>query len=271
MPTKQEYKKAQGTTSENKKRAQLDHLLIDVDFFDKPKIKCLAYEHGQLSVLFLIRIYTALSRATDARIKKTICSAIAYEMRIEKEEAERVISYFISEGLLDSDGDFVESHRVSKDQEALFIKRKKWRNAKESDEKDAGSGGGKSEEGGDFREQLNTEQLNTECIHSEGVQGEIVPQIPFPELDTPEIRDALKLWARKSAKNGRPIDEITLVPLCMRFKGRPEQFKKALIYSSSLSKCFNVVEAPSDSDPPHQKKSRGQLELEQKLKAIAEF
>lgn len=267
MPTKQEYKKAQGTTSENKKRAQLDHLLIDVDFFDKPKIKCLAYEHGQLSVLFLIRIYTALSRATDARIKKTICGAIAYEMRIEKDEAERVISYFITEGLLHSDGEFVESHRVSKDQEALFIKRKKWREAKETDEKDAGSEGGKSEEGGDFREYLNTEELNTEGIIQGGVGG-YFPEHCAEVHNNPATKDAIIRWQAHRIRKNKPLDPQSVDALLMQYAHAPAELVERI--NHSIGSDYLTLYAPPRSgiDPPNKQKKS---DLDLKMEAIAKF
>jgi hypothetical protein len=73
-----------------------------------------------------------------------------------------------------------------------------------------------------------------------------------PALDTPEVRKGFQLWARKCRQNGRPLDEIRVESILCQFGNRPRELARALVYSSGLSKCMNLVEPsgpPSESPP----------------------
>lgn len=69
-------------------------------------------------------------------------------------------------------------------------------------------------------------------------------QLP-PDFNTPEVIQGFKLWARKSEKNGRPLDQIGAEAILGRFVGRPKALARALMYSASLSRCFNIIEDPN--------------------------
>jgi len=117
------------STSEQqiKKRAQLDHLLLDADFFDKPKPRALIFKFGPISQLFLIRIYATLSRATNAEISLDTALGIAWELRIE-EQAKSIIDFCIDqEMLLISSTGLITATRVIQDQERLYQTREKWK------------------------------------------------------------------------------------------------------------------------------------------------
>jgi hypothetical protein len=110
-----------------KPRAQLDHLLIDVDFLDKPKVKALLHRFGPLAQFYLIKIYMALSRATDAEMSIDAAKGLAWEIRLEN-QADAILEYLLEQEMLHSPrAGFISSERVVKDQEALAESREKWR------------------------------------------------------------------------------------------------------------------------------------------------
>lgn len=160
MTTQKEY---QETPAKDKKKAQLKHVLFDSDFFDKPKIKALGYDHGQLAILYLMRLYAALSRATNATMETSAARGIAYEMHLEIDKADEIVTYCASKSILLIDGDQISSERVRADQEKLGEQQEKWR------EKQKKSRGCLKSVSGDIPERipesLNTERLNTEDLN----------------------------------------------------------------------------------------------------------
>ncbi len=119
MLTNETYTKAQDQSAP---AAQLKHILLDVDFFDKPKVKGLLYKFGHSSGLFLIRLYMALARATGATISQEAAQAIAYEMRID-DRADDILGYCIDNQLIELCENGFTQDRVKADQIALQAKR----------------------------------------------------------------------------------------------------------------------------------------------------
>lgn len=176
--------------SKPKERAQLSHALIDVDFFDKPKIKALNYKYGQLASLLLIRILMSLSRATDAEIDLDAARCIGHEVGLG-DKTDEVLDYLFSHGLLTHVGNTgVTQERVIADQESCASKRRKWRDEKkeappEYPPESVPESGGNSE-------QLNTEDLKIEDPREGGSKGETIDLGHGIKLD-PMSMDALKL------------------------------------------------------------------------------
>lgn len=109
-------------------RAQLKHVLLDVDFFDKPTIRALGYAHTQLSVLLFIRWMMLMSRATDGLVTRDSLASIAREVLhgvgASVASFETVLDYCLAEGMIheESPGRFTNK-RVIKDQESCAVKR----------------------------------------------------------------------------------------------------------------------------------------------------
>jgi hypothetical protein len=115
------------TPHPKRKRDQLSHLLIDVDFLDKPKVKALLHRFGPLAQFYLIKIYMALSRATDAEMSIDAAKGLAWEIRLE-DEADAILECLLEQEMLHSPrAGIISSERVAKDQEALAESRERWR------------------------------------------------------------------------------------------------------------------------------------------------
>lgn len=99
-------------------RAQLKHVLLDVDFLNNPKVRSLKTKFGHISQLCLIDIYSAMSRATNAVIDKDCIEAIIseYEVKIE------FLDYCLEKGLISSEMGGYSNSVVIKDQEQYFKK-----------------------------------------------------------------------------------------------------------------------------------------------------
>lgn len=211
-------------------RVQLKHLLIDVDFFDKPKARALLHKFGPIAQLYLVRLYAALARATKATISIDAALGVAWELRIEKEALE-ILEYCIKEEMLERSSDHISNSRVASDQEALHKKQERWRKSKEKNVVSESIPRGTSEEGA--RKSENTELLNTEDLNrskKDGVRyfGE------FAEID--EIQ-----YEQHAAAKG-----IDYLNRCFELingwvgevQGDPEEFKKRRLRAKNAGFLF---------------------------------
>lgn len=123
----------QAEDSTKTERVQLKHLLLDVDFYDKPTVKALAYKHGQLSVHLYVRWLTLMSRASNAFVTCDALAAIAQEVGFEEGAFREILTYCLKTKMLVLDGeDSYSNARVIQDQLSCAVKRKE---AKERQEK----------------------------------------------------------------------------------------------------------------------------------------
>ncbi len=189
------------------KRDQLDYVQFDVDFFDKPKIQAVMYLGGCEAVCFLIRLYMALGRSTNAEMSKRQALGVAYSLRIEDELANKIITHCIAEGMLLGSGEengldeIISAKRIAEDQENIAQKREIWREKENKRKK-------RESISKDSLESLNTEDLNTEDLNTlekKGGQGEEkqfewIDSLPIPKnLDETRTKKALKAWAKYAA------------------------------------------------------------------------
>lgn len=106
-------------------RVQLDYLLIDVDFFDKPTVRALVYKHGQLSGLLYVRWLMLMSRASNALVTRDSLFSVGQEVLGDTDTCESVLSYCLQSGMIHQVGDgCFTNDRVIKDQESCAVKRK---------------------------------------------------------------------------------------------------------------------------------------------------
>jgi hypothetical protein len=104
-------------------RAQLKHLLLDVDFLNNPKIRALKARFKIVSQLCLIDLYLSMSRATNARIDDDCLNAIVSEYELGAD----FVSYCLDKGLICKDGAEFSNSRIVEDQEKLGVTQDKWR------------------------------------------------------------------------------------------------------------------------------------------------
>lgn len=103
--------------------AQVQYIRLDTDFFDKPKIKALAFRCGQGAVLCLIRLLCAMGRATDGELSRDAWLAISVESGLTVEDAETLAKYCLKEKIFGGNLAALTNSRVLEDQEALERKR----------------------------------------------------------------------------------------------------------------------------------------------------
>jgi hypothetical protein len=111
-------------------KAQLDHLLLDVDFLHKPKIRSFKRQFGMIACLWLIEVYCQMSRATNGVIDEDTILDVADDMQLTS-VAKDMIAYCIDDEkqLITKlkDGNGFTNLRVNKDQVSLAAKRQKER------------------------------------------------------------------------------------------------------------------------------------------------
>lgn len=219
--------------SANKSRAQLHHVLLDVDFFEKPKIIALAEKLGQLAPLLLVRIYAAMSKATDAEIE---VSCVEYLARvIGFTDVAEFLTYTIERGILceGSKPFLITNSRVAQDQEKLAKAREDARIRQEKS-----------------RESRVTNALPTRFPDPatdpvtvfplvEGGAGETKPKVEpvkkafISSLDTEPCRNAAQRWRAHRHKQKLSFDDMALDALQAFYTGRPADFVNDIDYSIS--------------------------------------
>lgn len=66
-----------------------------------------------------------------------------------------------------------------------------------------------------------------------------------PRLSSPRVLEALSMWVEKLRSQGRELTQMMLDAQIMNLQGDEKRIIAAMIFSSSLTKCLNLVE-PSD-------------------------
>lgn len=103
-------------------RAQLKHLLLDVNFKDKPQVVNLEAEFSPLARLFYMDLMAAMSSATNARITKSVARVLGSRIGIDPTAVNEIITFCLTNGLLELEGDMITNSRVIKDQESYAKK-----------------------------------------------------------------------------------------------------------------------------------------------------
>jgi len=202
-------------------RAQLKHVLLDVNFFSKAKVIELGEEfgeYGELAQLFLIKVLALMSSATDGKVSRV--AARGCRGSIPKDIAEKVIEFCIHRQIFEdlNNGEITNS-RVRDDQESLFKEQERWRKAKSKEKDPTVIPAGIPEEGARLSEDLKTEDLKTED-HKNNCQR--VLQLP-KSLDRPDVREAISSWASYRLKHHKVIlDEMALSAINSTYIERPD-------------------------------------------------
>lgn len=146
-------------------RAQLKHMLIDVDFFANPKVCALHRRFGDAGLLSLFQIYAAMSMATNATIDEDALLFIVDTSR-GVENCESFIPYCLERGLIIKEGGGFSNTRVIEDQEALAKNQARWRENRDKQKKNTSPARAALEAGACTTE--DSEDLNTEDLKKNG-------------------------------------------------------------------------------------------------------
>lgn len=202
-------------------RAQLDHVLLDVDFFNNPKIRALKGKFGHISQLCLIDAYTAMSRATNAIIDGDCVMAILSDYQLKWDFWE----HCLDKGLVKIEGQGYSNSRVIADQERLGKSQDKWRVANGKRKVDSNSTPNLHPINTQSKqntvnvhgcEVLNTEELNLNIIKEE-----------------PHIIKAVSRWAEHRRKIGKPLDQMAIDSLILLYRGRFNELPDDIDHSIS--------------------------------------
>lgn len=172
-------------SASKKKRAQLDHALIDVDFFHKPTIKALRRRYKLAGLVAYQEILFQISRATDAEIEADTALASAEEFEII--ESEEFLAYCLYQNLLSrSANGKITQVRVAEDQERLAKNRDDYRRRQGKHRDTCVTDTEKTRDTTqNKRVSVNTEDLNTEDLNTEDLKKEekreAAHQVPIRE------------------------------------------------------------------------------------------
>lgn len=102
-------------------RAQLKHLLLDVDFFNKPKVIAFRRKFKWVSLTWLLQCYCQMSRSSTGFVTRDTLLGLADDMGLE--QSDEMIDYLVTNGLMFEIDGSLSNSRVIKDQESLALRR----------------------------------------------------------------------------------------------------------------------------------------------------
>lgn len=223
-----------------KNRVQLKHLLLDVDFFDKPTVRALVYKHGHLAALTYMRWLMLMSRASNAFVTRDALFSIAREVlagvSVTVATPENVLAYCLKTGMIEQCGDDEYTNdRVVKDQESCADKREKSisRVEKHREKK---------------RDECNALQTRTPDPATDTVldpNSSLKIDKKLSSL-TKEALDAVQQWAAHRRKLNLPFDEEAANCLQKDYEWRPEDLIKNVRWS--IQNSWRTVRPAPKSD-----------------------
>lgn len=102
-------------------RAQLSHVLLDVDFLHKPTVVGFRSKFTWNAIPWLVELYCLMSRATHGQVSDAIAETVALDMGLKN--GSELIEYCLANRLIEREDGALINSRVVKDQEALAKKR----------------------------------------------------------------------------------------------------------------------------------------------------
>lgn len=192
------------------KREQLPKLLIDADFFDKPKHIGYISNFGHEGLTYYFRLLFALARATDAQITQMEAIALASTVSVPEDRAVACLSYLLKRGMVESilidDDLFITQTRLAEDQEKLSKSREVWREKKKRQ---------RGDNSGESRGTLNTKDLtlNTKDLNLiKKEESGFYSQLPDPqnvlylpiELEIPDPKPPKQKTKEPTDRTGEP-------------------------------------------------------------------
>ena len=222
-----------GSSNQSKKRAQLSHVLIDVDFFDKPKIRSLEMWFGPLGTLLLVRLLGDISRATNAEIDDECFEFHAKHIGFAL--GSEFLDYCIDREILSRTSlNCISNSRVIEDQEKLAEQQDKWRKAKRVSKDSNENPRGIPEDSQSPLNVQKSEDLNTEELKNEDLKK--LSNV------TEEAFSAVKRWAAQRKKLGLGFDSLASEALQMQYAGRSDALIRD-INASITANSRNIFQA----------------------------
>lgn len=184
------------------KRVQLKHILLDVDFFEKPKVLALEYKHTAIAVLVYVKWLTLMSRATNGVVSRESLFGIAKEyfrnLGTLVATPESVLKTCIDTGMIvELDGGY-SNERVLKDQEACALKRS------ESSERQKKYRERAQHTSNALQTRLPVTETVTDTVDDPVLDPKETVTLPdSPEYQKPEVVAALAAWQAYAKKRLR--------------------------------------------------------------------
>lgn len=255
----------------NPKRVQLDHLLLDVDFFHKPTVKEFRLEFGYAAACWLIELYCLMSRATEGCISRRLAVGTADDMRLENGNA--MIDYCLANGLLHLEDDQLTNSRVIKDQEQCAKKRARWRKAKSKDEESSEDSARNVAR--NKRDSVNTEDLNTEDLNID-IKKNSQPELIFPNSWGSVTQAAFAEWQAYRKEIKKPLKNRSYQAQINQFANDPRLFCD--LVARAIRKGWQGLneDIPLENDEKHASRNNGpppkhrQSNAEQTIDAVME-
>ena len=252
---------------------ELDKLLLDCDFFQKPEIASLQYKWNSSGLLLYMQALCDLAKSRNAEIDKDCIRSRSMALGFDEQAADEFIEYCIERGLLSQGSKpyLITNKKVLNDQQNVARKRTEWRKEKRQQRETPRTIAGQSPD--NVRSPVecqNTERENTEDLKneflSEGGTGET---LSFPPHIPPKVCDALNRWAAYMLKrHKRVFDQMAVESTLMEYMTRLDDLVENINYSIRSCKWVSINQKPPDRDKPRAKNDNFQdaVDLYEKYK-----
>lgn len=216
-------------------RAQLKHVLLDVDFFNNPKIEALGFRFGSCAQACLIEILCSMSRATNAQVDEDLIRSKIGKHRIS--EADEFFAYIIEKRIIFKEGEAYSNAPVIEDQEKYARK--------------LGAGNARVTR---YREKKEALQTPGETRFPDiDIDTDYDPdhnelEVALPEFRDTQILSAIIRWRQHRALIGKPFDQMALDSLINLYRGRHEELPDDIDHS--ISNGWKTINAAARKAPP---------------------
>jgi len=114
---------------------KLPAILLNVDFYSKPRNKKWISEQGAEAVIVLQAFWIASSQETNCKIKKNEVTFLNFPINIKSEKVESILKSAVEVGLLEEDNDAYFNSQIVQDAESFREKRENYKKGREKREK----------------------------------------------------------------------------------------------------------------------------------------
>lgn len=242
-------------------KTRLPAILLNYDFFSKPRNRIWIAEQGAEAVVVLQTIWIASSQENNCKLKKSQIAGIAFAVPLPLPKILAILSSAVAVGLLDEDANYYFNSQIVSDHKSFETKRKNYSEARKKREVTKGESSDDSGIiGGESRENLTEYEPEPES-EGESVIGSKDRKAVFAlpaKYNTDTIRRFVPMLQEKLGRVGRRFGEIEFEALVMQLGCDVTRVENALTFTCSLTEPRNVREPDEKSKgapPPTPKKT----------------
>ena len=215
-------------------KGRLPAILLNADFYLKPRNRRWIAKEGASSVIVLQMIWIALSQERDCKLCFDDICAIPFIEPFSDSTLKSFLDSCIEIGLLEFEGGFYFNSQIVSDSDKFKAKHDNYSKAAKSRE-----GAKQKQDCAKIVPQSKHNHIDTDTDNA----IDLDLSINLKEFDTAPIQAEVSLFAKKikrDSNGSRELHQQTLDNWLTEYQGRPADFLDDLKFSNGLVRCWNL-------------------------------